>query len=225
MFEQVDPSAANRMFKEVQRQPVVSHRHGPGYSDGYEHPTDTATVCLARIYDLQNERSTSSEVGPNEIFSIDPVPPHPWSAWVHWTNRQVVVVVDLNAPREQILEDFRRWLESVDACRELDVKQMVKVPRRRYTPAMFEKWIDCKCVQYHDLQLFAQLQKKAIRPELVVDVLELDPKRLKEVPDVLRKTIAARNALFNKITFHALLRQGLAEHLAASSLRQSPPKP
>ena len=67
-------------------------------------------------------------------------------------DKTVAATVNLQAPEDQLVEDFRSWLREIKAARSLSV------PRKAVTPADMQRWAEFKILPYLDLTFWADLK-------------------------------------------------------------------
>jgi len=172
------------------------------------HPTDTATVFLARsgVISEQAKAITQHQHKPTDIFDLAEKA-RPGALPLGF----VTIQVDLRAKRTQVKRDFNAWLTAMDKK-----KVGPKPPKLRdYSkPAVFKDWIENDYLPYFDLQLFATLSGRRLPPRLAAEQLCLISDHDPDSPDASDVLKAPRTSLdvFNLDTVYAMwrLRDGLA---------------
>lgn len=153
------------------------------------HATDTATVqsvTVARV-DALYSVSQSAKLGPTMVF--DEVKPSESAALASFAH----IAVDLRATNSQIEADFASWLSKWRSRHESVTNRVFEEKTR--------VWADSKVVPYFDLELFARLSGKRIRPATYRDCLGDDSA---SYISARRRREKSAEVVFTNTTFQAL---------------------
>lgn len=177
LVEQGMSSSALQFFEDLSADPL-----GPIGLDDVSplegsHPSDTATVFLARSLWITFvarivEAKQLPPLAPYDLATRDLEQPSPGPGPI------VTLNVNLGANRQTIRRDFSRWLNAMD-----DVYPPPK--RRNYAGhAVYSEWIDHDYLPYFDLRLYAEARRMHLSGGLAMTLLGLtdDPNG----PDLLK---------------------------------------
>jgi hypothetical protein len=108
----------------------------------------------------------------------------------------VAAIVNLQAPEDLLVEDFRRWVREIKTARGL------AVPRRAVSAADMKSWSDNQILPYLDLTFWADVNGFLITQQLLGDVLFPDGEMNRA--ERIRKTvqpISSRVATFDHCNY------------------------
>ena len=131
---------------------------------------------------------------------------------------EVFVGVDLHAPEEKIVSDFRHWLTDIR------IQKGVKAPSKRLTASDFRNWSDYGLLPYLDLSNWASARDIQITQQVIGAAIFPGEYDL-SLSERIRKVVApmARGVTHEAFT-DALRAQALAELAEQNSTKAIPDK-
>ncbi|WP_342702402.1 hypothetical protein OHZ10_10690 [Burkholderia arboris] len=154
------PESVVSVFKSIKAQPLKPLGSGVRYT-GASHAANTATVKslnLNRLRHLTDEAALSrghngADAVVDELLARNPE--SPFQRYAH-------VMVSIDAPKDQIVDDFERWLDGwLAASASLSGTDF---QNGDYMDKARNRWIPLRAVPWYDLDLFERMTGKAVPP-------------------------------------------------------------
>jgi hypothetical protein len=122
------------------------------------------------------------------------------------------VVISLDAPDEQIKNDFSHWLTHYRKSADYHVQKKL-AHKKLFTQKTFDYWIEYSLIPYLDLDLIAKIEGKKILQRQMADLIFPNPVGFTSIERLRDTTIPEAKRLMEQATRWSLVRQVANEKL------------